>query len=155
MRAAYFLVPFGLFFGGIAVAWMIIASSLLGAGGLGSLFACFGIPFAVIGLGFVLSPVWLRRKAANTVYALTDRRAVLWEPGWFGTLTVRSYAAEGLGRMSRRERSDGAGDLIFEEFITHTTDSHGHPIATTHRRGFLCIDHVREVEDLVRRTLLS
>lgn len=157
MRAAYFLVPFGLLFGGFAVFWITTASSFRGGGGpaLFDFFPCFGIPFVLIGLALVASPVWLRRKAGNTVYALTDRRAILWEPGWFGAVTVRSYAAAGLGRMARRDRAGGAGDLVFEEFVTSSTNSDGHTSSTTHQRGFLCIDRVREVEDLVRRTLLS
>src|SRR5260370_1371922 len=90
MRPAFFLVPFGLLFGGFAVFW-VGSAAFLGAEGVGGFFACFGVPFVLVGLALVLSPVWLRKKAANTVYALTDRRAVLWEPGWFGAVTVRSY----------------------------------------------------------------
>ena len=85
-------------------------------------------------------------------YALTDRRALIWEPGWF-RYTVRSYAREALGRMVRVDRTGGAGDLVFEEYYTRSTDSDGMSSTTRHQRGFMGIDGVREVEELVRLTL--
>ncbi len=87
-------------------------------------------------------------------YALTDRRALIWEPGWFrDRYTVRSYAREALGRMVRVDRTGGAGDLVFEEYYTRSTDSDGMSSTTRHQRGFMGIDGVREVEELVRLTL--
>jgi len=148
-RPAFFLVPFGIVFGGFALVWMVGAGALTG----GLMVPC-GLPFLAVGLGLIASPVWLRRRARNILYALTNRRALVWEPGWFGASTVRSYAAAGLGRMSRTERSDGSGDLVFEEFTTVSNSGNGMHSSTT-RRGFLGIDNVREVEDMVRRALLS
>jgi hypothetical protein len=51
--------------------------------------------------------------------------------------------------MSRTERADGSGDLVFEE--DWSRDRHGH--RQVRRRGFFAIAGVREVEDLVRKTL--
>jgi hypothetical protein len=149
MRAAFFLVPFGIVFAGFALVWILIAGLLSG----GLMVPC-GLPFLAVGILLVASPVWLRRRARNTFYALTDRRAIVWEPGWRGSFTVRNYTGAGLGHMARTERSDGSGDLVFEEFTTVNRSSNGTSSSTT-RRGFLAIDKVREVEDLVRRTLLS
>ena len=148
-RPAYFLVPFGVVFTAFALLWT--AGALCLSAGL---LAPCGLPFVAVGAGLIASPVWLRRRARETLYALTDRRAVVWEPGWFGSVAVRSYSAPGLGRMSRHERADGSGDLVFEEFTTvsHTGDG---PHTSTTRRGFLAIDDVHAVEDLVRRTLLG
>ena len=56
--------------------------------------------------------------------------------------------------MARIERSDGSGDLVFEEVLTFSSTSEGTQSHTT-RRGFLSIDKVREIEDLVRQTLVS
>jgi hypothetical protein len=53
--------------------------------------------------------------------------------------------------MSRVERGDGAGDLAFEEYVTWGANN----CTTAQRHGFLAAPRVRDVEDLVRRTLLS
>jgi hypothetical protein len=148
-RPAFFLVPFGIVFACIALVWM--GGAVLLTGGL---MAPCALPFIAVGIGLIASPVWLRRRARNTLYVLTDRRAIVWEPGWFGAIAVRSYTAAGLGRMSRIECSDGSGDLVFEEVLTISSTSEGTHSHTT-RRGFLCIDKVREIEDMVRQTLLS
>ncbi|HEV3255374.1 MAG TPA: hypothetical protein VG013_00710 [Gemmataceae bacterium] len=149
MRSAYLLVPCGVVFTGFALVWIVVAV-VVSAG----LMAPCSLPFVAVGILLMASPVWLRRRARQTMYALTDRRAIVWEPAWWGTVTVRDYTAAGLGRMSRTERADGSGDLVFEEFTTVSSSSNGTTSSTT-RRGFLAIDHVREVEDLVRRTLLA
>jgi hypothetical protein len=116
-----------------------------------SCFFLFGLPFVLIGLGMLSSPWWMLRRAKKTAYALTDRRAIVMEPGWFSGRTVRSYDGQQLGRMARTERSDGSGDLVFEDY--YTRDSDGGRMRTI--RGFMAIDRVREVEELVRKSLLK
>ncbi len=148
-RPAFFLVPFGIVFAGFAVLWMVLAGAMTGG-----LMAPCALPFIAVGIGLIASPVWLRSQARKTLYALTNRRAIIWEPAWFGATTVRNYTAAGLGHMSRTERADGSGDLVFEEITTYGSNNNGTSSRTT-RRGFLSIDKVREVEELVRRTLLS
>jgi hypothetical protein len=111
--------------------------------------------FVLIGFGIMSAPFWMARQARRTGYALTDRRAIITEGGWFGGWKTSSYTAQGLGQMKRRERSDGSGDLIFEEIVSTSTDSQGRPTTQTHWRGFLNVDRVREVENLVRSTLLT
>ena len=148
VRPAFFLVPFGVVFTGIALVWVLAAGAITGG-----LMAPCGLPFIAVGLGLIASPRWLRWQARNTVYALTDRRAMVWQPGWFGGVTVRSYTAAGLGRMSRVERADGSGDLVFEEFYTYSYTSRSGTTAHLNRRGFLHVDQVRDVEDLIRQAL--
>jgi hypothetical protein len=162
VRAAFFLVPFGLVFGGFALFWIVGSAAMMGGFGANQGFPGFlnffplcGVPFLLVGLAMVLSPIWLRRRARQTVYALTSKRAIIWEPGLVGSVTVRNYSAAGLGRMTRTERADGSGDLVFEEFVTTSTNSEGYRTSTTNRRGFLGIDNVRKVEELIRLTLLS
>jgi hypothetical protein len=129
------------------------------AGGLAGcfpLFFClFTVPFMLIGVYMTTAPLWMPKRIGRIVYALTDRRAILWEPGWFGgQYTVRNYTREGLGRMYRKDRADGAGDLVFEEFYTRSSDADGNVSTMRNQRGFLGIDRVREVEELLRLTLL-
>jgi len=148
-RPAYFLVPFGVVFTGFSLVWILVAGTLT----LGLLMPC-GLPFIAVGIGLIASPAWLRSRARNTIYALTDQRALICEPGWFGRRTIRTYTASGLGRMSRTERPDGSGDLTFEEYVTYSTDEYGSH-ANRGRRGFMAINNVREVEEMIRRTLLT
>jgi hypothetical protein len=148
-RPAFFLVPFGIVFTGFAVVWMVVAGLFT----FGLLAPC-GLPFIAVGIALIASPAWLRSRARRTIYALTNQRAIIWEPTWFRSSTVRKYTPAGLGRISRHERSDGSGDLVFEEFTTYTNDSDGSNWHRT-RRGFMGIDAVREIEELLRRTLLE
>jgi hypothetical protein len=150
MRPAYCLAPFGLVFAAFAVGCMVVAA----ASGV-PFFAVCGLPFVAVGGVLALSPIWMRRRAQLIVYALTNRRAIVLEPGLLGAGVARSYSAAGLGKMFRRERADGSGDLVFEEYTTRTTTSEGAVSTSTQWRGFLAVNDVRAVEDLVRRTLLA
>jgi hypothetical protein len=168
-----FLSVFGAVFGGFALIFFLVGAGMaavfasLGgaaagdaAGGLAGcfpLFFClFSIPFLLIGGWMLLAPVWMPKRIRRVIYALTDRRTVLWEPNWFGGgYTVRSYTREGLGRMYRVDKVGAAGDLVFEEYYTTSTNTSGYTTSNRTQRGFLGIDRVREVEELVRLTLMA
>src|SRR5262245_48419259 len=79
VRPAYFLVPFGIVFTGFALVWIVVAFLIT----FGILAPC-GLPFIAVGVALIVSPVWLRAMARKTVYALSDRRAIIWQPSWFG-----------------------------------------------------------------------
>jgi hypothetical protein len=162
MRASVPIVLFGIPWTAFAVFWMAGASGLLfGGGGAGprgdAFFICFplfGVPFVLVGLGMLSSPFWMYRRAKRTCYALTDQRAIVWVARWPRSTEVRSFKPSDLGKMSRRDYADGSGDLIFEEFLYMTRDCDGDLQSQRTERGFLGIADVREVEELVRRTLL-
>ena len=115
-------------------------------------FALFLLPVGLIVLlGFAMVfglPLWTRKMAAQTAYALTNRRAIIWQKGPFA-MHVQSFTRQQLGAIQRNERPDGSGDLIFDQ--TYWRDSHGQQ----HARGvgFSSIARVREVEELVRAWL--
>ena len=109
----------------------------------------------LFGVGIMTIPLWVRRSAARTCYALTDRRAVVLSLGAFGALQVKSFRPDALGAMKRVEYADGSGSLIFEEVPYSYTDSEGHSRAGLCQVGFLGINDVRGVEELLRRTLLG
>jgi hypothetical protein len=164
MRSTIPLVLFGIPWTAFAIFWIAAASGIMfggfggGPDGFGGLFACFplfGIPFVLVGVGMLTSPFWMYRRAQRTCYALTDQRAIVWAAGWFGGIEVRSFNPAALGRMTRRDHADGSGDLIFEEVVSMTRNSDGYMQSYRTERGFLGIENVREVENLVRRTLLS
>jgi hypothetical protein len=161
------LVFIGIFFLGFSLLWLALTGGValvaggaagqadpaagVGVGGFMGCFALFGLLPLAMGIGMVTSPLWMGSMARKTVYALTDRRAIIFEPQLFRTVQVRSYTAAGLGAMSRVERGDGSGDLVFEEYTTRGSNN----TTSTTRRGFLAIANVHQVEGLVRKTLLG
>jgi hypothetical protein len=159
-RSAIPLALFGVPFFGFAVFWTVMAAygAWWGSGSpsgssppwFGALFPLFGIPFLVIGAGMLLSPVLARRAARRTVYVLTDRRAIVleWKP--FRGRAVRSYTPERLTKMSRIERRDGSGNLVFESDPDRAAQ--GYP-RWTPGHGFIGVSNVAEVERLVRAIL--
>jgi hypothetical protein len=94
----------------------------------------------------VASPFWAGRSASRTVYAVTDRRAILWQPTLWSGLQIRSYGPEVLRNLVRNQRTDGSGDLIFEEITTY--GPRGRRGVT--RRGFFAIERAHEVEAIIR-----
>jgi hypothetical protein len=97
----------------------------------------------------------MRRTALRTVYALTDRRAIVWRARAVRReIEVRSFQSAELGEITRVERADGTGDLVFRELVSTTYDSDGDRRTTRTRLGFIGVDRVRELEDLLRKTLI-
>ena len=75
------------------------------------LFPLFGLPFILIGLGMLSSPLWLVRRALRTAYLVTNKRAVIIGGG--GRREVHSIAPEQFGEIVRREGKSGRGDILF------------------------------------------
>ena len=154
---------FGLPFAAFAVFAIYPAYNMFTAGdGLGGprgfaafILPLFAVPFLLVGLWMLTSPYWMYQRAVKTCYCLTNERAILWTVGWFGSLEVRSYQAEQLGKMTRRDYADGSGNLVFEEFLSVSRDSDGYSRSQRTERGFIAVENVREVEDLLRHTLLK
>lgn len=165
-RRSWSIFWFGVAFACFAVFWMATAFAIMSfadenavrnddrAGRIMEYFPLFGIPFLLVGLGLMTAPIWWRGRARKTCYAITDRRVVIWRIDFFIGLEVRSYSAEHLMRMIRREHDNGCGDLIFEEIVEHYTDSEGSRCTRTIERGFIGIADVREIERLIRVTLV-
>ncbi len=75
-------------------------------------FTLFIVPFLIVELGLLTTPIWTHRKLKNTVYLITDRRAVIVEKG--RNIVVGSYPADRLIETTRRERRNGLGDVVFD-----------------------------------------
>ena len=110
-----------------------------------SFFPLFGVPFVLIGLGMLFSPVWTYRKAFKTVYAITDRRAITFDAGW--TTTIRSYLPNQLRNIHRKERRDGTGDVVLGQSIL-TGAERGQRVTDL---GFLNIREPKQVEQLLKK----
>jgi hypothetical protein len=133
---------------------------------LGGLPLIFPIVIGLLGLLFVAAPKLF--NPANTYhacYVVTNRRAMLFERSFRGA-RGKSWLPQDLLALERRsnDRVPGAGDLIFEyEFVVgDVLNSPGtdNRLRRTDRpervpRGFFYLDQVREVEDLIRTTLLA
>lgn len=135
------LVLFGIPWTAFAIFWVAGAAK---AGG-GGFFPLFGVPFILIGLGLLSSPYWTRRAARRSIYALTDRRAIVIQGSWWGSITVRSFESAQLTDLQRKQNPDGSGDLIFSQEVRR--DSDGDRRVTN--IGFMGIRDVKAVEEKV------
>jgi hypothetical protein len=109
------------------------------------LFALFGVPFILVGLWMLASPLreWL--KAFRTVYLITDKRAISIESGWF--TTIRNYTPAQLKDLYRKEREDGTGDVVITTRLRRGSEGN----AWTEEIGFLNVRNPREVERLLQQ----
>jgi hypothetical protein len=121
VRAALSALPaliVGIPFAGFAFFWITMAyrgthaiskSSNAIARGF-SFFPLFGLPFLLIGLSVVFSPLLAYRKGLKTVYAVTNKRVLVIVDG--RTRTVRSCTPADIVSVDHRERAGGTGDVI-------------------------------------------
>ena len=146
-RASWPLVLFAIPWTAFALFWMWgAAQGSAHAPGPFRLFPLFGLPFVLVGLGMLTSPVWVLRAAKSTVYVVSDRRALVIRAGLRGSVTVRAFEPEKLGDLSRNQRADGSGDLVFGQDVR--TSSKGGTYRVDY--GFLAVPNVREAEEFVR-----
>ncbi len=144
MLGGLVLTLFGIPWTAFALFWTGAASGLIwGEREIGwqSLFGLFGVPFVLVGFGMLLSPYWVYRRAQRTVYAITNRRALIIS----GTTVrkIQSFAASDIEIIERTERRNGKGDVMFA-----TTTVSRNP----QRVGFLGIPEARRVERLLLDT---
>ena len=112
----------------------------------------FGIVFGFVGsiIGFftiasLASTARARRLRSRRIYALTDRRAILWTPvAGSDAVTVHVYPRGSIkpGQIERTQFPDGSGTLA----LGGGYSAHG---------NFEGIADVRRVEELVRRFLVA
>jgi hypothetical protein len=129
----FFAVPwtaFALFWEAMALLpWMASSHTPLGIQwSFGIIFPLFGLPFIGIGLAMLWMPFKARRKAAQTIYGLTDRRLLRVTAGTrresssvmldqMGRIDVTADA-DGFGtlRIQTGTRLDSDGDKVTERF---------------------------------------
>jgi len=146
LPASLFGIPFTAF----AAFWIWgAAQATAGADDPGAFFPLFGLPFLLIGLGIVATPLWAMLRARVTVYAVTDRRALVIIGG--GTGGVSSHARSDIRDLMRVERADGSGSVFFA--WQSRVSSRG--FERRSRVGFIGIPEVRRVERLIREQILE
>jgi hypothetical protein len=111
------------------------------------LFPLFGLPFIIVGLFMLATPVMHYRKMSSTLYAITTQRILIMESN--GKTEYTSIAPQRICELTRRETDQGYGDLI----ISHefSIDSDGDK--QTKEIGFFNISQVKEVEKIVKKLI--
>lgn len=102
----------------------------------------------IMSLGLLSFPLFLwnaRLAARNTIYAITDRRAIVLRIHRNGSTTERDYRGDELIHLARQENPDGTGTLTFE-----SARGAGHTSQTASRHKFQAIERVIEVERMLR-----
>jgi hypothetical protein len=111
-------------------------------------------------VGLTVVPVLRWKLSKGTIYGLSNRRALVYKEGLFGP-SRESYSPLEVSQMRRADSwlFADAGDVIFRSVtvITTSRSSSGksHTSTNTTHYGFLAIAHVKEVEKLVRETLID
>ena len=100
----------------------------------------------LIGAFMLLSPIWAWWAARHTLYAVTDRRAILIEAPF--RRVIQSFTGERLTTVVRREDRQGRGDIIFEREA-----SRGSKDRTVYRDvGFFGLSDAKAVEQILQST---
>ena len=107
------------------------------------LFPLFGLPFVLIGIGMLLSPFWEFKKGKNTIYAITNNRALIIEDR--NSTTIRSYRPESLQDSYRIEHRDGSGTIIFGK-AEKEIEKNDQLLP----KGFMHVQNPRQVEKLIK-----
>jgi hypothetical protein len=108
-------------------------------------FPLFGLPFILIGIGLLTTPIRTYWRALKTVYVITDQRAITIQGG--RTTVVRSFPPRDLQNIFRKEKRDGTGDVIITQgaVLDSSNNKDSEPL------GFLQIRNPREVERMLKK----
>jgi len=112
-----------------------------------------GLPFVVVALAMLASPLWMIWKARRTVYAVTDRRGIAITLGV--SMKVDSFDGDQLAGLKRKQREDGSGDI---ELIPASPRDVVHPersIAGSSGTCFYGVNDVRGAEEHLRALMGS
>lgn len=142
------LVIFAIPWTGFSVFWMLgtlYFGQKMDGGILGWIFPLFALPFLLIGLGMLSTPFWISRRMKKTVYAVTNKRAIIFVKGF--STSVKSYDSKNISSINKRVKADGSGDLLFVEDIY--VNSNGR--SRTRQVGFWGISEVNKVEDMIEK----
>ncbi|MEM1095634.1 MAG: hypothetical protein AAGJ10_13625 [Bacteroidota bacterium] len=140
-----FSIPWTLF----AVFWMFAAAGFgmpNFADGTG-FFALFGIPFVLVGLFMLASPFLLSRSARNTVYVVTDQRALIFTGK--DTVSVKTYTPDEFDSLDRTIKADGTGSVLFKDPPKKTSKNNTVDVKLG-SHGFFGIPDAQYVYDTLR-----
>lgn len=110
-----------------------------------ALFPLLGMPFVLVGFCLLSAPYWAS-KITDSVYAITNTRALIVRSFLFQRVSIRSFPPAELKATRCVEKPDGSGDLILESRVF--ADAQGAGMTTG--VGFFGIPQVRAVEQMVK-----
>lgn len=155
------IVLFGVPWTAFAIFWTVTAFWMTNKGSSSTplpfrlFFPLFGVPFVLVGVWMLTTPFRMRNAAQKTVYALTDKRALILTPAWRSGVSVRTIAPEELTDRTRTQDPDGSGTITFNRLTTMQHRS-GHDSGTYNLTvGFENIPDVRDVDSLIDRTFAA
>ena len=142
-----FILIFTFFWLGFAIFWTVSATAIGGAFGL------FGIPFLCIGVYMVYdATVGQKKRYMNTVYAVTDRRAVIVYHGYRGGPCNDSYFNH-LQNISLSHVNGSVGTICFEQeydgYYYGGRRYRSRPVGYEYKTSFIMIDNVHDVYRLI------
>jgi hypothetical protein len=133
-----------------------------------------------LGGGLTTAPIWAKKRAGRSFYALTNKRALVWKGGLLWGHSFEEFTAMQLGNMKRQNSwvVSGAGDLVFKEEtkITQTHYAggyrggyrsrgrvHGRTYVPGHtetsvqiiQHGFMALEDVAAVEKIIKREIIE
>ncbi len=139
---------FMLLWTGFALFWTVMATSLGGPFGL------FGIPFLVIGCGVLYGiTVGGKKRAQSTVYAVTDRRAIILQGGRSTRMT--EYVFSRLPSISLENVQGTTGTIrflpspVYTRYGTRYGRGASMTVTEAESTAFLSIDDVQKVYNLI------
>jgi hypothetical protein len=150
-RSALMALPaslFGIPFAGFALFWISSAyhaTSAMSSSSSNSftrgfaIFPLFGLPFLLIGLGVILTPLWVYLKGLSTVYAVTNQRVMIITGG--SSRSVKSCTPADIVSVDHRERPDGSGDVL----IRTTAQTRTNNTVSQVTLGLFGVSNVKEV----------
>jgi hypothetical protein len=102
-------------------------------------------PFVIFGLMGLTTPYWLRRNARSTVYAVTNRRALVIKYGFLGE--VKSYWPLDIPTVALTLYCEGIGDVVLwsEEYCDQDGERN------TRTEGFFDIEGAQHVARLMEK----
>jgi hypothetical protein len=140
---------------GLLVTLIILAA----VPGTGKLVAVVPLLFVAIGAGLALVlPKLIDKQLKRGWYAVTDQRAIVYRPSFFGSGgSAENYVPKDLRKMriSRSSNHPGTGDLVFRTKKGIVNVGPNSSRIEDVNFGFLGIENVGEVETLIHKVLLG
>ncbi|MFO1150311.1 MAG: hypothetical protein U1E62_18190 [Alsobacter sp.] len=155
-----FLFVFGIGWSSLTFTWEAVAvRALLGGassdkapgmpGGMGVMFALFGIPFVLVGIALLGAPFFVALQAMMTAHVVTDRRLLTVTGGPWKQVESRDPGA--LTFLRRRDHRNGRGTLRLGFGTTRDSDGDARSVETS----WAGVAEVRQAEEAVRELARS
>jgi len=108
-------------------------------------FVLAGVPVLIWIAVYPLYLLWAKSITNKTIYAITNKRAIILIVNKDGSTSERDYRGDELIHLARTEFPDGTGTLTFE-----SARGAGTTAQSASRHQFRAIDNIIEVERLLR-----